>query len=225
MKIISYYFKTFYIYGRFKIAFFLQGICSSSKYDGIFSTWNCQGNHFLLWWTVCFCQFMQIIWIENLFDFSHNVGSDPIPIAQQIRQQYGATIVSVGVPGINGFLKPIDLNELYGISGNPSLVINVQDISQLPAFERPIELLLPCGFQTTSTTTTTPMPTTSPTCKFYIKIKILNFIKSGFARVTSCLHKTCATWIIDFDSFKICFRGAFNQINICTYIIHIYRLF
>ncbi len=45
----------------------------------------------------------------------HDIGDDPIAVANSIRAQYPGTLISsVGVPGINGYLSPIDYQELLG---------------------------------------------------------------------------------------------------------------
>lgn len=35
--------------------------------------------------------------------------NSPVPKAQQIRNTFGTTIIAIGVPGLNGFLKPVDI--------------------------------------------------------------------------------------------------------------------
>lgn len=54
---------------------------------------------------------VNIIQIEkSLCSCRHTaIFDDPVPVAQQIRANFGTTIVAVGVPGINGLLKPVDV--------------------------------------------------------------------------------------------------------------------
>ncbi len=42
--------------------------------------------------------------------YRHNAKfPDPVPVADEIRNTYGTTIVSIGIPGINGVLQPVDI--------------------------------------------------------------------------------------------------------------------
>jgi hypothetical protein len=34
---------------------------------------------------------------------------DPVPVATAIRNTFGTTIISIGIPGINGLLQPVDI--------------------------------------------------------------------------------------------------------------------
>jgi hypothetical protein len=79
--------------------------------------------------------------------FSHDVGADPVQIAQQLLQTFpGSIIVSIGVPGINGQLSPIDYTELLGISGGiVQNVFNITDITQINTILQPVKMLIdPC---------------------------------------------------------------------------------
>ena len=92
-----------------------------------------QFDHLLLWWTVIkqntqiilnlvqfkfgFCiqeivnnaylfQIYKNIFI-NLF-CRHTKGADPVPISNNMRSLYNSVFISVGVPGVNGYLSPVD---------------------------------------------------------------------------------------------------------------------
>lgn len=51
-------------------------------------------------------------------DGRYDKGENPVPIAQAIRQQLEATVISVAVEGINGFLAPFDQQILIDIAGD-----------------------------------------------------------------------------------------------------------
>lgn len=53
---------------------------------------------------------------DSLIRPRHNIGADPATTAGKIRA-LGATIISVGIPGVNGMLQPTDIAELWSISG------------------------------------------------------------------------------------------------------------
>jgi hypothetical protein len=67
-------------------------------------------------------------------DGRYDHGDNPIPLAQQLRDDLQATVISVAVEGINGFLAPYDYNMLVQLSGDPNLVFVMnsmeRDVSQ-----------------------------------------------------------------------------------------------
>ena len=88
-------------------------------------------------------------WFDSIPDFplphfSHDTGGDPIAIAQQIRAQLAASIVVVGVPGINGYVSPIDYIELEAIAGRPDFVFNVTQIDKIGVIKQDLTNALHC---------------------------------------------------------------------------------
>jgi len=55
-------------------------------------------------------------------DGRYDHGDNPIPLAEQLRDELQATVISVAVEGINGFLAPYDYDMLVQLSGSPNLV-------------------------------------------------------------------------------------------------------
>jgi len=58
-------------------------------------------------------------------DGRYDNGDSPIPMAVELRNTLGATIISVAVDGINGFLAPYDRQMLEQLSGNANLVFEL----------------------------------------------------------------------------------------------------
>lgn len=57
-----------------------------------------------------------IIFSSISANFRHNVGSDPVPIATQIKATFTSAIISIAVPGVNGWLQPVDYTVTHLLS-------------------------------------------------------------------------------------------------------------
>jgi hypothetical protein len=58
-------------------------------------------------------------------DGRYDHGDNPIPLAEQLRNEMKATVISVAVEGINGFLSPYDYELLVKLSGSDKLVFKL----------------------------------------------------------------------------------------------------
>jgi hypothetical protein len=63
-------------------------------------------------------------------DGRYDHGDNPIPLAEQLRNDLHATVISVAVEGINGFLSPYDYDMLVKLSGSDKLVFKLDGVEK-----------------------------------------------------------------------------------------------
>jgi hypothetical protein len=62
-------------------------------------------------------------------DGRYDHGDNPIPLAQKLRDELNAKVISVAVEGINGFLAPYDYDMLVELSGDKNLVFVLPNVA------------------------------------------------------------------------------------------------